>query len=782
MGDPGDCQLLREHSDGFRYGHRRAQGVPSTDSEERVVNYAQQEKPQSNNVNMPLSTGQVLNNRYRIDALLGKGGMGAVYRAWDSNLKMPVAVKVNFVASPEAQRQFEREAGILARLSHPSLPRVTDYFFVSGQGQYLVMDFVEGKDLQVMLDQLGTLPEPQVLTWVTQVCDALAYLHGQPSPIIHRDIKPANIKIRSDGRAMLVDFGIAKVYDPTTSTTVGAKAVTPGYSPPEQYGIGATDTRSDIYALGATLYHLLTGQLPPESIHRMVRATTMPLPHQLNRDITPLAEQAILKAVEITTDRRFQSVKEFRAALTTRPATSQSAPLAPPQQPAPVQPPPQKRKPRMGLWLGVAGGVGLLLIGLVVGALALSGIFTASGPTPTTMDTVLVTDVPTTEIESALQTDTSTSTPKVTEPPPTTAPTSPPQPTSTPSCLDVSGPFATVWDVVQGEIGCATGNVIDGSIVEESFEGGKMFWREPVDTAQALVLFNDGTWRIFQHSPFVEGSPDFSCPDANTPSQCPPTPKRGFGMMWCDIPEIRGGLGDATNCERGYQGAMQEFERGSMLQTDDGTIFVFYDGGGWERPSTVALQPTVAYKTVPLGAAANGSLDFTSPPTGDVTLGGVPFQLSESVFKSQASPSPNGGYPTSVLLSMDVPQARRVHLLLNAGNGFSQFNGKTIGQVVAHCGGDSIPVTDLQLGQEVREWHAANNVVSTASRAQQVWSGALADFPDLTGYIDMLSLDLPSACQDGRLTAVEVIDSSASTVNSLDPALNLIGVTVEYYQ
>ena len=185
--------------------------------------------------------GETLENRYRIVSLLGQGGMGAVFRAWDTNLSLPVAVKVNFETSPEAQRQFEREAAILARLSHPNLPRVTDYFFIPGQGQFLLMDFVEGEDLQAMLDRLGALPEQQVLTWVTHVCDALSYLHSQPSPIIHRDIKPANIRIRPDGRAMLVDFGIAKVYDPSMATTIGAKAVTPGYSPPEQYGRGQTD-------------------------------------------------------------------------------------------------------------------------------------------------------------------------------------------------------------------------------------------------------------------------------------------------------------------------------------------------------------------------------------------------------------------------------------------------------------------------------------------------------------------------------------------------------------
>jgi hypothetical protein len=120
-------------------------------------------------------------------------------------------------------------------------------------------------------------------------------------------------------------------------------------------------------------------------------------------------------------------------------------------------------------------------------------------------------------------------------------------------------------------------------VAEENFQGGKMFWREPIDYAQALVLYNDGTWKAHQHAPFVEGSPEFSCPDSDTPSQCPPTPKRGFGLIWCDIPEVRNRLGNATDCERGYQGLMQEFERGFMLTTDGGSIFVFYEDGQWER-------------------------------------------------------------------------------------------------------------------------------------------------------------------------------------------------------
>lgn len=266
---------------------------------------------------MTLEIGQLIHHdRYRIDALLGRGGMGAVYKAWDSSLELNVAIKENLDISPEAQKQFNREASILARLSHPNLPRVTDYFLIPDQGQYLVMDYIEGLDLQTMLDQLERLPAPEVLNWISQICDAVAYLHSQPTPIIHRDIKPANIKITPDGRAVLVDFGIAKLHSPSKATTVGAKAVTPGYSPPEQYGDHVhTDARSDIYALGATLYHLLTGKEPPESVLRVVNRDLMPPPRALNPELNPDLEGVIVRSTELSTERRYQSVGEMQAAL-----------------------------------------------------------------------------------------------------------------------------------------------------------------------------------------------------------------------------------------------------------------------------------------------------------------------------------------------------------------------------------------------------------------------------------------------------------------------------------
>lgn len=110
-----------------------------------------------------------------------------------------------------------------------------------------------------------------------------------------------------------------------------------------------------------------------------------------------------------------------------------------------------------------------------------------------------------------------------------------------------------------------------------------MFWREPIDAGQALVLYRDGTMQIVKHSSYVEGSPEFACLDAKTPAQCPPTPKRGFGLIWCDVSGVRNRLGKALDCERGYQGRMQQFERGFMLRTDAGAIYVVYNDGRWER-------------------------------------------------------------------------------------------------------------------------------------------------------------------------------------------------------
>ena len=193
---------------------------------------------------MQLIPGQVLVNRYRIVRLLGQGGFGAVYRVWDMQMEGVCAVKENLDTSAEAQVQFEKEAKMLFSLRHSGLPRVFDTFVVPGQGQYLVMDYIEGEDLQELLDRGAPLTVGQVINWISQVCDALTYLHSHQPAIIHRDIKPANIKITPENQAVLVDFGIAKVYDPLLMTTRGHAPLRRASRRPSSTGRGAPMPRA----------------------------------------------------------------------------------------------------------------------------------------------------------------------------------------------------------------------------------------------------------------------------------------------------------------------------------------------------------------------------------------------------------------------------------------------------------------------------------------------------------------------------------------------------------
>ncbi|MBN1146993.1 MAG: protein kinase [Anaerolineales bacterium] len=360
----------------------------------------------------PLSTSQPIEEasdsisatpllgRYRIEKELGRGGFGAVYRAWDINLNRPCAVKENLDTSPEAQRQFAREASVLANLSHPNLPRVTDHFTIEGQGQYLVMDFVEGDDLASLMERRqstasgGKIPLDQALRWVIQVADALAYLHTRHPPVVHRDIKPANIRITPEGQAMLVDFGLVKMYDPHMKTTMGARAVTPGYAPPEQYGRGSTDPRTDIYALGATLYKLITARDPLESVQRMIGKQMTPA-NQVDASIPDFVSQAIERAMNVEPRQRFQTAEQFKNALSAPQASGYDAakgydatqlvrPVAPSTQvvpapapggapavslPRPAAPPLAKAaapaRPRSRLWLVIAAAI-LVLFGVVL--------------------------------------------------------------------------------------------------------------------------------------------------------------------------------------------------------------------------------------------------------------------------------------------------------------------------------------------------------------------------------------------------------------------------------
>jgi serine/threonine-protein kinase len=264
-----------------------------------------------------LKQGQILNGRYQIHSVLGTGGFGTVYKAWDEKLHSYCAIKENQQVSPESQRQFSREATILANLNHPHLARVTDYFVMSDYGQYLVMDYVEGKDLQAILtEKQASLPINQVLVWMGQVCDALTFIHNQKPPIIHRDIKPANIRITPQGKAVLVDFGLAKSFVENLQTSTGARGYTPHFAAPEQYTTGGTDVQSDIYSLGATLYCLLTYHIPPDSLEILLGNAEPPLPvNVINYDVPDVVSNAIQRSMQVRRTDRYKVVDELKSAL-----------------------------------------------------------------------------------------------------------------------------------------------------------------------------------------------------------------------------------------------------------------------------------------------------------------------------------------------------------------------------------------------------------------------------------------------------------------------------------
>jgi serine/threonine protein kinase len=270
-----------------------------------------------------LERGALLNNRYRIIEILGQGGMGSVYKAVDENLGVEVAVKDNLFTTEEYARQFRREAVLLATLRHPNLPRVTDHFVIDGQGQYLVMDYIDGEDLRQRMDRIGILPEEEVVIIGAAICDALTYLAACDPPIVHRDIKPGNVRITPQGQIYLVDFGLAKDLKTHQTTTTGARAMTPGYSPPEQYGTARTDQRTDIYSLGATLYAALTGMIPEDALSRAVDRIELTPVRRHNPRVSRRMAVVIEKALDIRPDGRYQMAEDFKQALLSAATPSQ---------------------------------------------------------------------------------------------------------------------------------------------------------------------------------------------------------------------------------------------------------------------------------------------------------------------------------------------------------------------------------------------------------------------------------------------------------------------------
>jgi serine/threonine-protein kinase len=293
-----------------------------------------------------IKNGEVLRGRYRINRIIGQGGMGSIYLADDLRLEGRLCAlkevehdrSLPAELAKQAREQFLREATVLARLDHPNLPKVSDFFSI-GIRDYLVMDFVPGKDLRTLMIEARRkgdfLSEREVLSWANQIADALVYLHSQNPPILHRDIKPSNLKLTPSGLVKLVDFGLVKILASNEVTiTVLQGRGTALYTPLEQYGgdTGHTDARSDIYAFGSTLYHLLTNHAPIEARELFLNPEGLVSPRQYNPNISLRTERAIVWAMNLHPDDRPMDVEMFRQSLLGNwdPTTRPRAALPPP--------------------------------------------------------------------------------------------------------------------------------------------------------------------------------------------------------------------------------------------------------------------------------------------------------------------------------------------------------------------------------------------------------------------------------------------------------------------
>lgn len=315
-----------------------------------------------------LTPGTVIGGHYIIGDLINRGGFGAVYRGTDtSEGNRPCAVKEIYDVTPAARRQALMEASVLFTIRSKHLPEVYDALEANGRF-YLVMQLIEGQNLLQLLRsrvpgglvgeqepnkrKQGPCSEQEVLSWLLPIMDVLQELHSRNPPIMHRDIKPGNIILTPQQTAVLVDFGLTKLYDPSRSTQTMVKAVTEGFSPVEQY-VGQTSPQSDIYSIAATMYLLLTNRLPPAALNRSMQDTLI-APRKLNPSLSPRIEQALLKALAVHATDRYQSMREFADALrepgfsayadrtiATPPVTSASPQPKTPakQQPAPQVPP-----------------------------------------------------------------------------------------------------------------------------------------------------------------------------------------------------------------------------------------------------------------------------------------------------------------------------------------------------------------------------------------------------------------------------------------------------------
>jgi serine/threonine-protein kinase len=334
-------------------------------------------------VGQTIALGGVVQGRYTVIRLLGQGGMGAVYQVADSRIggKLLAMKEMSDAALTDPQEKaaaiaaFGQEAQLLARLDHPNIPKISD-FFTENQKHYIVMEFVPGETLENRLArQAAPCGEADVRNWALQLSDVLEYLHRQVPPVIFRDLKPGNIMVTPQGQLKLIDFGIARLFKPGKAGDTHVMG-TPGFAPPEQYGKGQTDARSDIYSLGVVLHHLLTCYDPASTPFRL------PPVRQISRNVSQELEVIVARASHPAVAQRYQSVAELRRDLY---GSAPASPMAPAVTPSPAATPAPARR-SVPAWVVVVVAIAMLGAGVVI-ADRMSG---SSPPTPIVIEKIVV--------------------------------------------------------------------------------------------------------------------------------------------------------------------------------------------------------------------------------------------------------------------------------------------------------------------------------------------------------------------------------------------------------
>ena len=418
---------------------------------------------------MALAPETILQSRYRIVRKLGEGGMGSVYLAIDGRFDNEVAIKETHFTDEALRKQFEREARLLNKLRHPAMTRVIDHF-TEGDGQFLVMDYVEGDDLSDMLEKRGgAFASEEVLQWADQLLDALNYLHKQNPPVIHRDIKPQNLKLSHSGQIILLDFGLAKGFAGQISRVTTSGSIfgyTPNYAPLEQVHGTGTDPRSDLYSLAATMYKLLTNTTPSDVSTRAGaviggRPDTLRPAVEVSPQVTPAVSDVLRKGMAIDAEQRYASAAEMRQALkdANQFISFRNAQTIIQRKPS--------RLPLMMAGIGAA-----LIIGLIVFAVAKLSRSRANNPAtinPATTNTSANTSIASTPISNSTQTSNVAVIP---------SPSATPSPSPLPiTVINLEG---TEW---KGK------RLDDDEEIFKFMQNGKMQEIEPGD-------ISDGTWTI----------------------------------------------------------------------------------------------------------------------------------------------------------------------------------------------------------------------------------------------------------------------------------------------